>query len=133
MARHFYEAFNRGDLDGALAVIAPDAEYLSTGTIPGSAGVYRGPEGLRRFLDWFFEEFDQPHIEVHEIIDAGDQVLVSLTNRGRGKQSGADVSWHVWQVSTVRDGKVVRSQGFTSKAEALEAVGLSGQDAHADS
>ena len=52
-------------------------------------------------------------------------MLVSLTNRGRGKQSGANVSWHVWQVGTVRDGKVVQAQGFTSRDEALEAVGLS--------
>ena len=60
-------------------------------------------------------------------------MLVSLTNRGRGKQSGANVSWHVWQVGTVRDGKLVRAQGFTSRDEALEAVGLSEQDARADS
>jgi ketosteroid isomerase-like protein len=133
LVRRVYEAFNRGDLDAAVADIAPDAEYVSTGTIPGFAGTYQGPEELRRFLSWLWEEFDEPHIEVHEIIEAGDQVLVSLTNRGRGKQSGADVSWRVWQIGTVRDGKVVRAQGFTSRDEAGEAAGLSAQDAHADS
>lgn len=133
VARRVYEAFNRGDLDAMVADIAPDAEYVSTGTIPGFAGAYRGHEGLRRFLSWFREEFDEPHIEVHEIIEAGDRLLVSLTMRGRGKQSGADVSWHVWHVVTVRDGRFVRGQGFTSSAEALQAVGLSERDAHADS
>ena len=125
IVRRAYEAFNRGDLDAMVADIAPDAEYLPTGTIPGFADAYRGREGYRRFLGWLWEEFDEPHIEVHEIIEAGDQVLVSLTNRGRGKQSGANVSWHVWQVGTVRDGKVVQAQGFTSRDEALEAVGMS--------
>jgi ketosteroid isomerase-like protein len=125
IVRRVYEAFNRGDLDAVVADIAPDAVYLPTGTIPGFAGVYQGGEGFRRFLSWLWEEFDEPRIEVHEIIEVGNQVLVSLTNRGRGKQSGADVSWHLWQVGTVRDGKVVRAQGFTSRAEALESVGLS--------
>ena len=93
VVRRMYEAFNRGDLDAVVADIAPDAVYVPTGTIPGFAGVYQGGEGFRRFLSWLWEEFDEPHIEVHEIIEAGSQVLVALTNRGRGKQSGADVSW----------------------------------------
>ena len=38
--------------------------------------------------------------------------------------------FHVW---TLRDGAVVRFQWFYQRDEALEAVGLSEQDAHADS
>lgn len=46
-----------------------------------------------------------------------------LTIRGRGKQSGIEVSWDIWQRWTLRDGKIARGQGFTSKAAALEAAG----------
>ncbi len=42
VVQRVYEAFNRGDLDAVVADIAPDAEYLSTGTIPGFAGAYGG-------------------------------------------------------------------------------------------
>jgi uncharacterized protein len=132
IVKRAYEAYSRGDLDAVVADIAPDAEYHSTGTIPGFAGVYQGAEEYRRFLSWIWEEFDEPQVNAHEIIDAGDQVLMSLTNRGRGKQSGATVSWHMWLVVTMQDGKLVRAQGFTSKDQALEVVGLSEQDAHAD-
>jgi hypothetical protein len=38
-------------------------------------------------------EFEEPHVELHELIDAGDQVFASATFRGRGKQSGAETSW----------------------------------------
>ena len=38
--------------------------------------------------------------------------------------------FHVW---TLRDGAVVRFQWFYQRDEALEALGLSEQDAHADS
>jgi uncharacterized protein len=126
VVRRAYEAFNRGDLDGVVEYGAPDFEYVATGTIPGAAGVYRGPEEYRRFLDWWWGEFDDPDIEVHELIDAGDQVLACLTFRGRGKQSGVQASWNIWQLWTVRDGKVVCGQGFTNKKDALDAAGLRG-------
>ena len=124
IVRRAYDAFSRGDLDAAVEDMAPDCEYVATGTIPGLGGVYRGPEGFRRFLSWIFDEFDDARVEIDELIEAEDGVLASVTNRGRGKQSGAETSWHVWQLWTVRDGKVVHGQGFTSEAEALEAVGL---------
>jgi hypothetical protein len=38
-----------------------------------------------------------------------------------------------WQVMTFRDGLIVRSEVFPERAEALEAAGLSEQDAHAES
>ena len=61
-------------------------------------------------------------LEIGELIEAGDQVLAELTLRGRGKQSGVEASWDVWQLWTVQDGKMVRGEGFTSREEALEAA-----------
>ncbi len=72
----------------------------------------------------FWGEFDDPYIEVHELIDAGAQVFASVTFRGRGKQSGAETSWDLWAVWTVRDGRLVRFRGFTDRDAALEAAGL---------
>jgi ketosteroid isomerase-like protein len=58
------------------------------------------------------------------LVDAGERVLASVTFRGRGKQSGAEAAWSVWQLWTTRDGKVVRGQGFTNREETLEAAGM---------
>ena len=71
------------------------------------------------------ERVEDPHLEVHELTDAGDQVLAALTLRGRGKQSGVETSWEIWHVWTLRDGRVVGHQAFTNRAEALAAAGLS--------
>jgi uncharacterized protein len=126
MARRGYEAFNRGDIDGAVADFAPDFEYVVAGELPGFGGVARGPEGFTRFMETFWREFgDSPQIEVHELIDAGDQVFASTTLRGRGKQSGAETSMDIWVIWTARDGMVVSAREFTSRDEALEAAGLS--------
>ena len=124
MVRHAYKAFNRGDLEDMFADAAPEFEYFATGAIPGAGGVHRGPEEFRQFLDRWWGEFDQPHVEVRELIDAGDQVLASVTFRGHGKQSGVEANWALWQLWTVRDDKFVRGHGFTSREEALEAAGL---------
>jgi uncharacterized protein len=123
--RRAYEAFNRGDSEGMVADIAPDFEYVATGTVPGVEGTYRGVEGLRQFLESFWGEFDEPRVEIRELIEAGDQVVAALTFQGRGKQSGVETKWDLWHVLTLRDGLAVRQQAFTSESEALEAAGLS--------
>ena len=76
-------------------------------------------------MDWLQGEFEDAHVEIKELIDAGDSVLVGSTIRGRGKHSGAEADWVVWQVWIVESGKIVRGQGYTDRAEALEAAGLS--------
>jgi ketosteroid isomerase-like protein len=126
--RRFIEAFNRGDLEGAIALADPPPEFESVPSVdfpPDLADVQRGAEGFRQLVEGFWAEFDDPHIEVHELIDAGDQVVVWATSRGRGKLSGAETSWEsLWGVWAVRDGSLVRFQGFTDREAALEAAGL---------
>ena len=124
IVRRGYESFNRGAIDAVVGLLAPEFEYVASGLVPGVGGVYRGAQGLRGFAETFFAEFDDPRIEIHELIDAGDQVVASTTMRGDGKQSGAETSWAVCQVWTMRDGNAVRGQGFPNRDEALEAVGL---------
>ena len=52
-------------------------------------------------------------------------VLTIERNLQRGKRSGVGVDMQTLFVMDVRNGKVVRWQGFASKEEALEAAGLS--------
>jgi ketosteroid isomerase-like protein len=124
IARKAIAAFNENDAS-FIDLIAPEFEYIPTGSIPGSEGAYRGPQGWKRFLELFWSEFEEAHIEIRDLLTSGDQVIAGQTFRGRGKQSGVEVNWDVWQVWTLRDGKVIRGQGFTSESEALEAAGLS--------
>jgi ketosteroid isomerase-like protein len=125
LLRRLIETFNRGDVEGALAIAdaPPEFEFVPSGVlIPDLSGV-RGPEELRRGLE-FWDQFDEPRFDVHELIDAGDQV-VPASLRGRGKQSGAEMGWDVWAVWTVREGRFVRWETFPDRDAALEAAGLS--------
>ena len=125
MVHRAFDAYNRGDLDAAVSEIAPDCEYLPSGAVPGLGGVYRGPEGFKEFIGWLRDEFEDARLDLDDVTAAGNRVLIALTIRGRGKRSGAEVSWHLWHVWTIRHARFVHGQAFSSKAEALRAVGLS--------
>jgi ketosteroid isomerase-like protein len=125
MLRRAYEAYSRGDIDGAVSDFAPDCHYTAAGTIPDRTGVFHGSEGYKEFIDWLRSEFDDAQAEIDELIDAGDTVVVGSTLRGRGKQSGAEAKFTFWQMWTIQDGRFARGQGFATREEALQAAGLS--------
>ena len=128
VVRRIYEAYNRGDIEGMLALAdpPPEFEFVPSGVlIPDLSRVQRGPEGLRRLAEVFSGEFDALQMEIQELIDAGDQVYSSFTLQGRGKQSGVETTFDGWLVWTVRDGRIARLLGFTDRDPALEAAGLS--------
>jgi ketosteroid isomerase-like protein len=123
LVRRGYEAYNRGDLDGAVSDFAPDCRYTAAGTIPDRTGVFHGRDGYKKFIGWLRSEFDDAQADIDDLIDAGDTVVIGSTLRGRGKQSGAEAKFTFWQVWTIQGGKFVRGQGFATREEALEAAG----------
>jgi len=132
IVRRMYEAWNRSRGTPAFDLMDPgiELEVRADGPVDGA---YRGHAGVSEFLDDFWGYFEEHRIDVEECIPAGRDVIAILRYHGRGRASGVEVDGpgsHVW---TFLDGKAVRWRILTTRAEALEAVGLSEQDAHADS
>jgi ketosteroid isomerase-like protein len=71
------------------------------------------------------EAWESAEDKCEELIDAGERVISVVARRGLGRTSGLRVSTQRAGVWTIRDGKVVRTVWFPSKAEALQAAGLS--------
>ncbi len=116
------EAVSRGDIDAALVALDPEIEL-----IPRRAavqGVYRGYEGMRRFLSENAESFDLYQVSYREVRDLGDRLVAFGTVRVRGRESGIEVTSPTAMVATFRDGKMVRAEDFSERSEALKAVGL---------
>ena len=111
---------------GALFEILDESvEWDYVGTFPEGLTTYHGPAEVREFLTQWAEAFDDFGFEAEEMIDAGDAVLIRLHQWGRGKDTGAQVDSRTWQLFTFRDGKIVHCRGYATRAEALEAAGLS--------
>jgi ketosteroid isomerase-like protein len=129
-----YDAWNRGDLQAVLHYLHPGLEWEENPDVyPGLDPVYRGHEGfLKRQRDGF-DVWEWIRVEDQEFIDAGEHVVVFLHVMAKGRHSGIEVEMRLYDVFTLRDEKVIRHRLYADRAEALEAVGLSEQDAHAGS
>jgi len=126
LSRQMYEAFNRRDVEGFLAVIDREAEYVPRTLEMEGGEPYRGHEGMLRWREEFLRVFPDWTAEPVEVRDLGDLTLTHLHLRGSGGASGAPVDQTVWHVAEWRAGKIIRlTSSNGSAAEALEAAGLS--------
>jgi ketosteroid isomerase-like protein len=122
--RRGYEAFNRGDYDSAMEMIAADPEIEFAR--PGGQPPITGAEALRGWMEP--DAFEENIIEPLDFRMRGDKVLVRIHVRARGAGSGIEMAaggWNVWTLSD--DGLMTRVEVFSGhqEAEALEAAGLS--------
>jgi ketosteroid isomerase-like protein len=123
IVRRIYEAMNAGDVAGATELVHPDAEWIPDSRV--GEGPVRGRENVIRFFTDRAEVFDQLDAEAERFWDKDDKVLVFVRVTGRGQASGADFEIRIGHLWTVRDGLVVRGEGYGDRSEALEAAGVS--------
>ena len=112
-------------------VYSPDVEVTWSATNP-EARTYRGHEGVMKAFSEWMESFEEYYIEAADFIDAGDHVVVPTHQWGKGRTSGTPVDLESTVVYALKEGKIVVFREYDTLEEALEAVGLSAQDAHAD-
>jgi ketosteroid isomerase-like protein len=90
----------------------------------GGATTYVGIDGFRKlWLDWL-EPWATYHVQVEDLIDAGERVVVLVRDRGRRHDLEAEVELISGSVWEVRDGKIVRVEFCANREEALEAARL---------
>jgi ketosteroid isomerase-like protein len=132
IARRGYDHYNRTrELDYSL--LDPEVVYDVSRRV-FDPGVYRGHEGVREFTRLIRDQWETMRIEPQDFIVAGDDVVVVPVRLvGVGKQSGAETIANAAHLWTFRDGKVIRQTTFQTRAEALEAAGLSAQGTRAES
>src|SRR5687767_1429953 len=119
VVRAVVSAFNRGDFAAALDLCTEDVEF-DWSRRELDAEVFRGHEGVRRFMQAVLEIFDEIHIPDDDVTDlVGNLVLLAGTARFKGHVSGRDGSATAANLWTVRDGKVSHFVFFQTKEDAL--------------
>ena len=97
-----------------------------TNSIGPLKGVYRGRRGVLELWTSFLSAWESVRWDPEEIIEVDETRLIVLNHvRMRGRGSGVQVDATAAQLWTITDGKARRIKLFQSKAEALEAAGLS--------
>jgi ketosteroid isomerase-like protein len=105
---------------------SPDIELrtLASGLGSGVGELYRGLDGLVRYLREWLEPFSEYHVENLDYVEAGDCVLVPSRQWGVGGGSGARVEIELTTLYELQDGRIVRIHQYDTMGEALESAGL---------
>jgi ketosteroid isomerase-like protein len=132
------DAYRSGDVEHFRPILEefwdPEVVFVPAGVLPESRTVH-GLEDMLQFTVGQMQAFEEGSmwIEPLEYIEAGDRMVVPYRFGGRARHTGIEVEFSFVHVFTQRRGKTVRVDVYRSMAEALKAVGLSEQGAHADS
>jgi ketosteroid isomerase-like protein len=119
-------AFNRGDLDTWTEYVADDIDYRAVEGAPDDQGPIHGKDALRAYVQDWQDTFDDFTAEPVELIDAGEDNVIAVTRiSGHARLSGVETDLTFAVLYTFRNGKIVRGREYWTRAEALEAAGLS--------
>jgi uncharacterized protein len=108
LVRGGYDDFNSGNVEGVIARLHAEVEWIEPGGGNAPSGTFKGPDSVAN--DVFAtlpENFDEFTCTAEEVSDQGDTVVVTARFKGRNK-SGAELDTqaeHVWEV---RDGELAR-------------------------
>jgi ketosteroid isomerase-like protein len=131
IVRAGFEAWNAGDMDALRESFDPGIIWRPPEGWP-EPGPFAGREAVMHQLEQLRETWDADALElISDFIHAADRVAVRLIWRGVGH--GPESNMEMTGVYTVRKGRIFGIELFWGHAEALETMGLSGQDAEADS
>jgi ketosteroid isomerase-like protein len=134
LVRSIYELWGRGDFS-SVDWSHPEIEFVvDAGPASGS---WKGLAAMAEVWRSFLSTWEEYRTEVERYRDLDDErVLVLLHVVGRGKASGvelAELRTKAANLFHVRGGKVTRLVLYQDRERGLAELGLSEQDAHADS
>jgi ketosteroid isomerase-like protein len=121
-----FEAFTRGDVEAVLGRLDPNVDWRPAIAPILGVKTVRGREAVREFFTrQLFEGFDEFRAEPLAYEDLGDAVLVTVRYVGRGQSTGLEIDQTFASLYRFRNGKTVSMRDYSTRAEALEAAGLS--------
>lgn len=121
LVERLYDAFNRRDPDGIVAVCDKQMEFhpVVTAEAVGRDTPYVGPAGLHDYLSDAAEVWEELQITPSQIEQRGDRLLVRGRVYARSRELGIrdmPIAW-IWEV---RDGLIVRGEVFPDLEHAFE-------------
>ncbi|HEY4429212.1 MAG TPA: nuclear transport factor 2 family protein [Solirubrobacteraceae bacterium] len=125
IARRGFEALARSGVDAAAELWHPEISWRAVEGAPDDVGEMHGIEAARRYVEDWFDTFEDFRSVPEELLDVGDDRVIAVIHvSGRARISGVPTELRYASVSTIRDGKVIRVREYATKEEALKAVGL---------
>jgi ketosteroid isomerase-like protein len=117
------DALAEGGVEGMLAFIHEDFEMFTPPEFAAEPDTYRGPAGVRRWFDSFYEAMDSVGLEVFDLTDVGgDQVVGTIRIIARGGTTGIETTQEAPVLARVADGKLLGMSFHTTPEDAFAAA-----------
>jgi hypothetical protein len=116
--KRMVEAWNRDDFDAWIDQLDPEVEWFTL------VEVYRGHAGARQAWE-SLKTAQQPRVRIDNLRDLGESVLTLGEVTTEGQTTRLGFTGELAQLATYRRGRVITLRDFPSRAEGLEAAGLS--------
>ncbi len=123
LIRRGLETLNEEGVEALLQFIHPQFEVTTPPGLAAEPDTYRGPEGIRRYFDSFYEAMDKVEFEPERFIPVGELVVVPAILRARGRTTGIETEQRIVQVWELAEGKAIRVRVFATLEEAMAAAG----------
>jgi ketosteroid isomerase-like protein len=124
LAREVLALLSQRDFTRLIAMTDPEVEWRSFFAEVGESGVYRGEEGMRRYVDDLTDAFEIVRADVDDGVGCGDVAVLVGRIHYRGKESGAEDETPAGWMLKFRRGKVILFRAFREPERALEAAGI---------
>lgn len=122
LVRAGFEGLSAGGVEALLPFIHAEFEATTPAELAAEPDTYRGPEGIRRYFDSFYEAMEEVRFEPLDFISVGESVVVPIKLRARGRSTGIEVVQEVVQIWELRGAKAIRVTVFATLDEALVAA-----------
>jgi ketosteroid isomerase-like protein len=120
LTRRIAETASRRDMDGIMAVFAPDVVWDGS---PIGLETFEGQAAVRSFLEDWFVSYEEWEVRREEGEDFGNGVtFVAFSQKGRLVGSSGEVQLHYAAVSEWEDGKIARITNYRETDEARAAA-----------
>jgi ketosteroid isomerase-like protein len=113
-----------GPADRELRDLVHESFELHLPPIYPDTQVFRGADGLKRWVVRTKEVWGEWRFELERLIDMGERVVVLVHLVAEGGQSGVHLERDTAHVWTLADGQVSRCEVYLDRDEALRALGL---------
>lgn len=121
--REAYAAFNRGDMDAAVASLDENIEWIEPMEFPGG-GSYQGRESAKQYLAQSRAAWAEVSSQPEQFIPAGNRMVVLVHARVQAKGSNEWQDVRLADVYTFRDGKAIQMRAFADRDEAMRWAGV---------
>jgi ketosteroid isomerase-like protein len=112
--REAFEALSEGGVEAMLPYVHEDFEMITPPELASEPDTYRGPEGVRRWFDSFYEAMEEVRIEPLEIRSYDEVVGIAFRMVARGRTTSLELIQEAFGRCEVEDGEFRRVTFFAT-------------------